>query len=149
MRTKLVALCYFRNITKDEQANILVSFQENHLNIDNKNRYWDYKKQIIAKYSIDWFKVFLLILSLTILCCSIAVLSLFVMGYSTEFGVVTYVLYGLYPVQLVSIVIGLIGRKIRFQEYKYHWLILFIQVGATLASYLFVIYKLADSLSAF
>ena len=124
MKTQL-HLCYFRRIDQGQQADIPTN------------------------NPIDWLKVCLMLLSMIILCLSIAMPYFFMTGNSAGYASVTYIIYGLYAVQILSIAVGIIWHKIQLRKYKYHWLILFVQLLMTVSAFLYVFYKLADGLSSF
>lgn len=147
MKTKFLRLCYFRKITSEETRDIIADFRNEQ--VDRQKCCQISKKQIRQTYPVDWFKVFLMVLSLVILACSITALFLFLMSYNTAFGTVTHILYALYPIHVLCIVIGMIGHRITLREYKYHWICFFVQLVATASVYLYIFGTIADALKGF
>ncbi len=97
----------------------------------------------------DGFKTYLFVLSYAIIFSSLMALFLFATGSAVGYGVFTYVNYALYTVQIVSVLYGIFSRRIRLGTYKYYLILLLLQFSATAGSVVFVLYKVAESLSTF
>lgn len=107
------------------------------------------RSQVLLDHKPDGFRIYLLVLICTIIFCSLMCLFLFLTESAVGYAVFMYELYALYAVELVSLLYGIFSRRIKLGAYKYHIALFLLQLLTTAGSILFVLYKLADSLSSF
>ncbi len=158
LKSKLSNLCYFKKITRAERLKLLSEF-EGEVNFktaddslpraDVGEIYQTYRNRVITSYKADKYKIYLLVINLLIALCSILTPILFLDSSSSLFGVIVYFHYVLYPVLFVSILVGLVMRKVNVREYKYHLVAFAAQIILTSSALMFVLYKVAGALAAF
>lgn len=148
---KLSALLYFTKISKNEKAEMLESFNqafEESTASDPDKTYRECKARIALGYKTDVFKICLLALS-TLTLFPLILIPFILSIDAISVGLLILVCYVMFPILIICYAFGLISEKIKFSQYKIHWVILALQVALAIADILYFLYQIAGALEGF
>ena len=150
MKNKLSKLCYFRKMNNDQKKAILQEFENTPYNgkKEEVDTYKQFKARVLTDFDADGFKIYMMVLN----CITITILAILPLMFHFDgilFGVLVYACYALYAVMGVSIIVGLVSKKIRISKYKAHICALLIQILLTVADLIYILFEIAKALEGF